>query len=253
MQEKLDGAGAACNEIGRCNAAFPGNPPAVLRRGNVPPASGRRVSKRQAATPAVPEPLPPPRPAMNRLSRKSAPISVVWQAAERAPRGWMAWLKRLLGGYLAGLGQARAGVTLLVSGDAGLRDLNAAYRGRRRTTDILSFSYLDAPPRRAKAVGRSAAFAPGGRAFRAPRKRSAGSAARPLQGSPLGELAVSWDRVRAQARANGWDVRTEMARLLAHGCAHLAGYDHATRAGDVEMRRIEERLLKAAGYTGLYP
>jgi probable rRNA maturation factor len=180
---------------------------------------------------------------MSRPNRKSAPIVIVWQAAEPAPRGWMSWLKRLLAGYLAGLRQTEAGVTLLVSGDAALRDLNAAHRGSQRPTDILSFSYLDTPPRQEKTAGRRALIAPRG-------KRPA---VRSPHGTPLGELAVSWDRVRAQARANGWDARTEMARLLAHGCVHLVGYDHATRAGDAEMRRIEERLLKAAGYVGLYP
>jgi probable rRNA maturation factor len=163
---------------------------------------------------------------------KASAVAIAWQATEPVPRGWRPWLTRLLGGYLAGLGHPGSGVTLLVADDAALQQLNSAHRGLPRPTDILSFSYLEQPPARK-------------RAGRAPR-RSASPAL-------LGELAVSWDRVQVQAKTNGWDTRTEMARLLAHGCVHLMGYDHTNRAEDAVMRRIEERLLNEAGFSGLYP
>jgi probable rRNA maturation factor len=156
----------------------------------------------------------------SRARRPPAPVALAWQATEPIPRGWRAWLSRLLAGYLAALGYPGRGVTLLVADDAELKRLNARHRGRHRATDILSFSYL-----------------PGARA----------------PPSTIGELAVSLERARAQAQANGWSLRTELARLLAHGCVHLLGYDHATRAQDRAMRRIEERLLTAAGFPGLYP
>ena len=69
----------------------------------------------------------------------------------------------------------------------------------------------------------------------------------------LGELALSIKRARAQARESGWPLRTEVLRLLAHGCAHLAGYDHRTLKEDGAMRRVEERLLARVGLRGLYP
>jgi len=152
--------------------------------------------------------------------RPLAPIALAWQASDPLPRGWRSWLARLLAGYLAKLGHPGHGVTLLIGDDALLKGLNTRYRGRARPTDILSFSYLEGartPP--------------------------------PL----IGELAVSFPRVKAQAKANGWPIRTELARLLAHGCVHLLGFDHATAAQDRAMRRIEERLLEAAGFPGLYP
>ena len=172
---------------------------------------------------------------MTRPRPKPVPIAIVWQAAERAPRGMRPWLARLLAEYLRSLGYPGSGLNLLVANDASLRALNARHRRRDRPTDILSFSYLD--PRKS----RRAAPPPGP----LPRRY----AAIPL----LGELAVSWNRVLAQAKANGWDARTELARLLAHGCVHLLGYDHTTRKEDAAMRRIEERLLAGAGIKGIYP
>jgi probable rRNA maturation factor len=144
------------------------------------------------------------------------------------PRGWRPWLGRLLSGYLDGLGHGDRSVILLVADDAELRRLNARHRGLRRPTDILSFGY---PAPEGGAGGRAHGSAP----------------------ALLGELAVSWDRVRIQAKANGWPPRTELARLLAHGCAHLAGFDHATPAQERRMLPVEERLLAAAGFPGLYP
>lgn len=181
----------------------------------------------------------------SRARRPPAPVAVVWQATEPIPGGMRAWLSRLLAGYLAALGHAGGGVTLLVGGDALLRRLNARHRGLARPTDILSFAYADA--RFAYADARAAGKA------KSTRKASARTPRAELAGELIGELALSLDRARAQAKANGWSLRTELARLLAHGCAHLAGYDHRTRAQDARMRRVEEALLDAAGFAGLYP
>jgi len=169
---------------------------------------------------------------MTPKSRKPARVAIVWLAPDPAPRGWNAWLTRLLGGYLSDLDYPDAGITLLVADDAILKSLNATHRGRNRPTDILSFSYLEVPKKSAMPPGK-----------------------RPHKPFPdvLGELAVSWPRAVDQANANGWDTRTEIARLLAHGCVHLLGYDHSTRRDDAVMRRIEERLLERAGFRGLYP
>lgn len=166
-------------------------------------------------------------------TRRSAPHAIEWQATDPPPRGWRRWLARLLADYLAELGYPRHGVTLVIGGDALLKRLNTRYRRRARSTDILSFSYLDGHALPGKASRGKPSF----------------RAAPPL----IGELAVSWPRTKAQARANGWPPRTELARLLAHGCAHLVGYDHPNPRGDEEMLAVEERLLEAAGFPPLYP
>jgi len=131
-------------------------------------------------------------------------------------------LRRALASFLKGLGQGGRPLSVLLASDADLRALNRAHRGEDRPTDVLSWSYLDAAePAHADA--------------------------------PLGDLALSLERARAQAAHNGWDAQTEVLRLLAHGCAHLAGYDHQTAAEERAMRGIEDALLARIGLRGLYP
>ncbi|MEE8396993.1 MAG: rRNA maturation RNase YbeY [bacterium] len=133
-------------------------------------------------------------------------------------------LRRALSLFVSGLGRGEAEISLLMAGDATLAGLNERFRGVAAATDILCWNYraTDAGP------------APDGPALE-------------------GELALSLARARSQARANGWDLRTEVLRLLAHGCAHLAGYDHQTASGEQEMRAVEIALLAKTGLRNLYP
>lgn len=164
----------------------------------------------------------PPRP--TRLS----PIHLSWAAGAPPPELDEAALRDALERFLALLGHAGAGLSLLLADDAALRALNREHRGLDRPTDVLSWSYLEP-----------------------------GQAARPAPADeppPLaGELALSLERAAAQATENGWDLPTEVLRLLAHGCAHVAGYDHGTDAEEREMKAVEVRLLAAVGLPGLYP
>jgi probable rRNA maturation factor len=121
--------------------------------------------------------------------------------------------------FLRTLGHAGAVVNLLFADDAVLRRLNAQHRDRDVPTDILSWSYRDE------------ADAP----------------------ELLGEMALSLERGRAQAGENGWALQTEVLRLLAHGCAHLAGYEHETQQGERDMRTVEIGLLAEIGLENLYP
>lgn len=138
-------------------------------------------------------------------------------------------LRRALALFVNGLGRGEAEISLLMAGDATLAGLNERFRGVAAATDILSWNY--------RATGAGPALdgeTPAGPALE-------------------GELALSLARARSQARANGWDLRTEVLRLLAHGCAHLAGYDHQTASGEREMRAVEIALLAKTGLRDLYP
>ena len=112
--------------------------------------------------------------------------------------------------------------------DAVLGELNRRYRELDEPTDVLSWSYLEDGA-------------------------EDGAEAELLGEVLLGEIALSLDRSRAQAAEYGWNLRTEVLRLLAHGCAHLAGFDHQTAAGDREMRSVEIGMLDRVGLKNLYP
>jgi probable rRNA maturation factor len=64
-------------------------------------------------------------------------------------------------------------------------------------------------------------------------------------GEGLGELAISYDRAKAQARDFGHPIDAEVRVLMLHGALHLAGYDHESDSG--EMARVESRWRRRLG------
>jgi probable rRNA maturation factor len=101
-------------------------------------------------------------------------------------------------------------IAIVLAGDALLRDLNRRYRGLDRATDVLSFPY-DA-----------------------------------TDGKVAGDLVISMDRAREQARRFRVSLGRELARLVIHGALHLAGLDHHAPAERRHMRRREEEALRAS-------
>lgn len=62
-----------------------------------------------------------------------------------------------------------------------------------------------------------------------------------------GDLVISVDTARRQARAHEHDLATEVAVLVAHGLVHLAGLDHERNDAEArEMRAAEQTLLASA-------
>jgi len=133
-----------------------------------------------------------------------------------APRG----LSRLLRPLRAVIDQVlraerrRAGeIAVVVSDDAFLRQINRDWRGIDRATDVISFAYDEHEP---------------------------DAATRPVRG----DLLVSLDRVRDQARRHRVTPGAELARLVVHGTLHLCGHDHASRAERTRMRAREAAALR---------
>ena len=52
----------------------------------------------------------------------------------------------------------------------------------------------------------------------------------------LGDIAISMDRARVEARAEGITITSRVLRLVAHGVLHLLGFDHE----DNEQARVME-------------
>ena len=152
-------------------------------------------------------------------------IAISRQSTQRSIELTEGDLRAVLDRFLAELGLSDRGLSLLLADDRTLRELNLAHRGRDEPTDVLSWRYTAAE----------------------------GHAAATREAPLLGDLAISLERALEQAHRNGWNLRTEVLRLLAHGCAHLAGYDHNTAAEEREMLGREEALLKAVGIERIYP
>ncbi len=98
--------------------------------------------------------------------------------------------------------------------DAAIRALNRDYRETDRPTDVLSFPLADP----------SALADPNAALF-------------------LGEIYISVDTARAQARAARRPYGREVAHLAIHGLLHLLGEDHPTPAARRRMAAREASLL----------
>ncbi|MEE2717164.1 MAG: rRNA maturation RNase YbeY [SAR324 cluster bacterium] len=128
-------------------------------------------------------------------------------------------LRKVLAVFLQQLFTGERSVSLYLTDDAEMRELNREFREKDRTTDVLSWSYWEDDP----------------------------------DAECVGDLAVSLEQVARQAQENGWPVETELVRMLAHGCAHLAGWDHERSEDEAQqMLAVEVALLAEVGYPGLY-
>jgi probable rRNA maturation factor len=63
----------------------------------------------------------------------------------------------------------------------------------------------------------------------------------------LGDIIISVEKANEQAKQNGRSFFDEMTMLIVHGCLHLAGYDHASNEERESMRRIQEDILSSLG------
>jgi probable rRNA maturation factor len=137
-----------------------------------------------------------------------------------------------LGRFLAkleGLVRLPAGaVTVCLVTEPGIARLNRAFRGRRGSTDVLSFPA--GGRRRPRGKGRSA------------RRRSLPAG---VSGRYWGDIAIAPVVARRNARRAGRAVEAELRMLVLHGVLHLMGYDHETDYG--EMARRELRLRRRLG------
>ncbi len=63
--------------------------------------------------------------------------------------------------------------------------------------------------------------------------------------SPLGDIVISVEQAKRQARAEGHPLATEVRYLLLHGLIHALGFDHETDKG--EMNRLEQKIRQRVG------
>ena len=113
-------------------------------------------------------------------------------------------------------------VDVLVTSDSGIHKLNLAQRGVDAPTDVLSFPALELRPG----------------------EKPTAEDADPGTGLvPLGDMALSYERVAAQAKEYGHSNRRELAYLVTHSVLHLLGYDHLDEGPDKALMREHEEII----------
>lgn len=109
------------------------------------------------------------------------------------------------------LGLKSNDLTIVIGNDAQIQELNLAYRDLNESTDVLSFSSdevdLDTGVRY------------------------------------LGDIIISFPRVKSQSIDHNHSIQTELATLIVHGILHLAGYDHSNSKEEKEMLGLQNLIL----------
>ena len=120
-------------------------------------------------------------------------------------------------------------VDVLLTNDTNIHQINLDMREVDRATDVLSFPEFDLQPG----------------------ELPDGEDADPGTGYvPLGDMVISMERVKAQAKEYGHSNRRELAYLAVHSVLHLLGYDHLDEGPQKkQMRGREEAILAELGIT----
>lgn len=107
-----------------------------------------------------------------------------------------------------------AELSVLLTGDSGIAELNERYLNREGPTNVIAFPQQE---------GESAGLTPG----------------------LLGDVVVSLDTARREAAENGLDPDEHLVRLLIHGLLHLLGHDHEHDEKEAQaMEELTEKLLR---------
>ena len=123
----------------------------------------------------------------------------------------LAGLRRRGAILLRSLGRSREELVLSLVGDDEIRTLNAEHRGKRRATDVLSFSLLEGEHGEHR-------------------------------GRLLGDGVISVDTAARQARQRRRSLDERVTKLLIHGLLHVVGHDHE-RDDEARAMHSEERRL----------
>jgi probable rRNA maturation factor len=145
------------------------------------------------------------------LVRRQAPGSARLSKAE---------VRSLAACMLDALGLGESELSILLTNDRLIREINRDHRGKDKPTDVLSFPQSE---------------------FSAPLRPKRG-----FRLDVLGDVVISIDTAERAALSRRRSLREEVRFLLAHGILHLVGYDHATPAEkEVMTKRTKELVRKA--------
>ena len=139
-------------------------------------------------------------------------MSRVLVSAEGRGKGYAARVVRAAATRQLSRAGASGELSVVVVGDRRMRRLNRLFRGKDRPTDVLSF---------------------------------------PQGGGLIGDVVISLDSARRQAREGGWTLARELRLLVAHGILHCLGHDHEDQRGARRMAAAERRLLGGPGMVGV--
>lgn len=148
------------------------------------------------------------------MSRKG-PIVVEIEDAQwkKAVRGLSARIEKIIDATLS-QEKAKGSLTLLLSDDAKLKELNSLFRGKSKPTNVLSFPSEE--------------------------------------DGYVGDIAIAYGVTAREAKAAGKTLIDHTLHLAVHGTLHLLGHDHESPGEANRMERLEREILAEFGIADPY-
>jgi probable rRNA maturation factor len=136
----------------------------------------------------------------------------------RARRGLPAKLKKAAALALkrGGCRKRNVALTILLGSDARLKALNHLFRGKKKATNVLSFTAADDGD------------------------------------AHLGDIAIAYGVASREARQSGRPLDNHAVHLTVHGVLHLLGYDHTSERLAAKMEPLETKVLGEIGIPDPY-
>jgi len=130
------------------------------------------------------------------------------------------WLKSIVETVLtAEKARPDSEVSLVITGQQQIHELNRTYLEEDRPTDVLSFPMLP------------------------PTSETTGFVTPPDGLTHLGEVIISLPQATIQAAEHNHSIKQEIAILITHGILHLLGYDHDIAKAESDMKARETAIL----------
>ncbi len=150
------------------------------------------------------------------MSQVILDLQIACENSERLPAesDFQKWLDVVLPQF-----QEESEVTIRIVDDAESHELNMTYRGKDKSTNVLSFPF-EAPP----------------------------GMELPL----LGDLVICRQVVEKEAQEQQKVLLAHWAHMVVHGSLHLLGYDHIVDEEAEEMESIEIEIMQSLGYPDPY-
>ncbi len=120
-------------------------------------------------------------------------------------------------------------VSVLLTDNKAIHEMNLEYRGIDRPTDVLSFPLVDY-----ETPGDFSHLEEDGDLYFDPDSGEL----------MLGDIVISIDKVKEQAAEYGHSEKRELAFLIAHSVLHLCGYDHMEQEERMQMEQMQEEILQ---------
>jgi len=108
-------------------------------------------------------------------------------------------------------GRKKVVLTVLLSGNKKIKQLNKKFRKKNKPTDILSFPFK-------KKVSKNMTY--------------------------LGDIIISYDYMNKTKSSNIYEFKDKVAKIFIHGFLHLVGFDHVKMKEFKKMNKEESKIYK---------